>query len=70
MKFTIIASELYRLGIDELLRRCVLIFARHLVITESHADDIEDHFAIGITFRKIIAIGLWWTTLYEDVKTI
>ena len=69
MKFTIIGIELYRLSVDGVLRRCVTISTRRLVITESHLGDAGGHFTIEITSRNILTTGLCWTTLYEDVKT-
>ena len=68
MQFTVIEEELYRMGTDGVLRRCVPMSARHLVISESHAGDAGGHFAADITARKVLVAGLWWTILQKDVK--
>ena len=56
MKFTIVGSELYRVGVDGVLRRCVPIFARNMVITNSHLGGVGGHFVAKTTSRKILAL--------------
>ena len=68
VQFTMIAGELYRMGTNRVPRRYMPMSARYLVISESHAGDVGWHFAIDITARKVLAAGMWWTSLHEDVK--
>ena len=64
-------GELFRMGTNGVLRRCVPMSARHLVISQSHArdaGDAEGHFAADITAKKVLATELWWISLHEDMK--
>ena len=67
MKFTMIEGELYRLGRDAILRRCVPNSARKFIIEEAHSSESGGHFSGDITARKILQSGLWWEALTRDV---
>ncbi|MCO5607130.1 hypothetical protein L7F22_061323 [Adiantum nelumboides] len=69
LKFTIIGSSLYRLGIDGVLRRCVPISARMQIITEAHNGSSGGHFSSDITYKKILQAGLWWQSVMVVVRT-
>lgn len=66
VKFTMIDKELYKLGRDGILRRCVPSHARKQVMMEAHAGDSGVHFSV-ITTKKILQAGLWWDRLAADV---
>lgn len=66
LKFTMIGNELYHLGRDGVLRRCVTAANRTAVIEEAHTGDSGGHFSREITTRKVLQAGLWWETLPKD----
>ena len=66
--FTLIAGHLYKLGPDEVLRRCVMLHEKKAIIREAHSGAAEGNFAGKSTAQKILDIGLWWPTLYKYTK--
>ncbi|MCO5602755.1 hypothetical protein L7F22_056893 [Adiantum nelumboides] len=69
LKFSIIRSFLYRLGIDGVLKRCVPLSARMQIIIEAHTNSSGKHFSTDITHNKILKAGLWWQSMMVDVKS-
>ena len=61
--FTLIAGHLYKLGPDEVLRRCVMPHEKGTIIREAHSKT-----AGKPTAQKILDAGLWWPTLHKDTK--
>ena len=43
--FTLIAGHLYKLGLDEVLRRCVMPHEKEAIIREAHSGAVGGHFA-------------------------
>ena len=66
--FTLINGTLYKLGLDDVLCRCVLEHGRHEIIQEEHAGAAGGHFQVNTTIRKILQSGLWWPTINKDCK--
>jgi hypothetical protein len=66
--FTIINGYLYKMGTDDVLRRCVPEHEREDVINEAHAGPAGGHFQADTTTRKILQAGLWWPTLHKDCR--
>jgi len=66
--FTLIARQLYKLGLDEVLHRCVMPHEKEAIIREAHPGTAGGHFAGKPTAQKILATGLWWPTLHKDTK--
>src|SRR5277367_2492833 len=66
--FTLIAGQLYKMGLDEILRRCVLEHEKPLILAEAHAGAAGGHYAGKATAQKILIAGLWWPTIHKDVK--
>ena len=67
--FTLIAGNLYKLGPDEVLHRCVMLHDKEAIIREAHSGTAGGHFAGKSTAQKILAAGLWWPTLHKDTKS-
>jgi hypothetical protein len=63
--FTLMNGYLYKLGLDNILRRCALEHEREDIITEAHAGPTGGHFQADTTTRKILQAGLWWPTLHK-----
>ena len=43
--FPIIAGQLYKLGLDEILRRYILDHERQVILVEAHADIVGVHYS-------------------------
>ena len=66
--FTLIVGHLYKLGPDEVLRRCMMLHEKEAIIREAHSGIAGGHFVGKPTAQKILAAGLWWPTLHKDTK--
>ena len=66
--FTLITGHLYKLGPDEVLRRCMMPHEKYAIIREAHSGTTGGHFAGKPIAQKILEAGLWWPTLQKDTK--
>jgi hypothetical protein len=66
--FTIINGYLYKMGMDDVLRRCMPEHEREDIINKSHAGAAGGHFQADTTTRKILQAGLWWPTVHKDCR--
>ena len=66
--FTLIAGQLYKLGLDEVLHRCIMPHEKEAIIREAHSGTTGGHFAGKPTAQKILAAALWWPTLHKDTR--
>ena len=66
--YSIINGFLYKMGLDDILRRCVLEHEINNIMHESHYEPIGGHFQEERTTKKIQQSGLWWPTLHKDCK--
>ena len=66
--YSIINEFLYKLGLYEVLRRCVLDHERESIMHEAHYGPAKGHFQSDTTAKKIQQSGLWWPTLYRDCQ--
>jgi hypothetical protein len=66
--YQLIASQLYKLGLDNILRRCVLDHERPNILWECHNGVSGGHVGSKDIARKILQAGLWWPTLFKDVE--
>jgi hypothetical protein len=66
--FSLIDGQLYKMGPDEILRRCVMEAERQLILIEAHEGIAGGHYAGKSTTQKILRVGLWWPTLHKDAK--
>lgn len=66
--FQLIGGRLYKLGLDEILRRYVLEHETPLILAEAHEGIAGGHLAGSATTKKILRVGLWWPTLHKDAK--
>ncbi|KAL3682263.1 hypothetical protein R1sor_000285 [Riccia sorocarpa] len=65
--FEIVNDKLFKLGMDEVYRRCLEKPEVNRIIQLLHSGDTGGHFGIQTTARKIIKAAYWWPTLYRDV---
>ncbi len=66
--FTLKNSELYIMGQDNRLWRCLTTIEAQMVMRELHEEASWGHFATKVMQRKILDVGYWWPTLYIDVN--
>ena len=66
--YSIINGFLYKMGLDNILRRCVLEHERNNIMYEAHYGLVGGNFQANTTTKKIQQSGLWWPILYKDCK--
>jgi hypothetical protein len=66
--FQLIVGQLYKMGPDEILRRCVMESEIPLILAESHQGNVEGNYAGKAAAQKVLRAGLWWPTLHKDAK--
>lgn len=66
--FTIMNRYLYKLGSDDILRRCALEHEREDIINEPHARPTGGHYQADMIAQKILQASLWWPTLHKDCR--
>jgi hypothetical protein len=66
--FSLIAGQLYKMGPDEILRRCVMEAELPMILEEAHEGIAGGHYAGKATTQKVLRAGLWWPTLHIDAK--
>jgi hypothetical protein len=64
----LIAGQLYKLGLDIILRRCVLDHERQEILWECHNGVARVHVGGKATAQKVLQARLWWATLFKDAK--
>ena len=65
--FLLIARQLYKLGPDEVLWKCVLSHEQGKILAEAHARFIGGHYGGHATSKMVLHVGIWWPTLHNDV---
>jgi hypothetical protein len=66
--FSLIDGQIYKMGPDEILRRCVMEVERPLMLVEAHEGITGRNYVGKDTTHKVLRAGLWWPTLHKDVK--
>ena len=66
--FTLIAGQLYKLGLDKILRIYVLEHEQRRILEEAHARVVGGNYAGKPIAQKVLTIGLWWPTVHKDAK--
>jgi hypothetical protein len=56
------------MGLDEILRRCVMEEKRPLILVEAHEGIARGHYVGKETAQKVLIASLWWPTLHKDAK--
>jgi hypothetical protein len=52
--FSLIVGQLYKMGPDEILRRCVMETERSLILAEAHEGITGGHYAGKATAQKVL----------------
>jgi hypothetical protein len=66
--FSLIARHLYKMGLDEILRRCFMEVERPMILVEDHEGITRGHYEGKVIAQKVLRAGLWWPTLHRDAK--
>jgi hypothetical protein len=66
--FSLIVEQLYKMGPNEISRRCVMEVGRPLILAESHEGIVGGHYVGKEEMHKVLTTGLWWPTLHKDAK--
>lgn len=66
--YTLVKGVLFKMGADEVLRRCVEERDRKKVMRELHSGPSGGHLATVSTVGRIRTAGYWWPRLVRDVK--
>ncbi|MCO5583145.1 hypothetical protein L7F22_037053 [Adiantum nelumboides] len=64
--FTLIGEQLYKAGLDGILRRCVAPHEVQDILADAHEGHIGGHQSGPTTAEKILQSGLWWPYLFRD----
>ena len=66
--YTLIRGVLFKLGADDILRRCLEPPEWRKVMQALHAGSSGGHFAYVSTVNRIRSAGYWWPYLHRDVR--
>jgi len=66
--YQLIAENLYKLGVDGILRLCALEHERPMILSEAHKCIARGHYARKGTTKNILGVGIWWPTIHKDDK--
>jgi hypothetical protein len=66
--YQFIAGQLYKLGLDSILRRCILDHERQEILWQCHSGVMGGHVGGKAITQKVLQVGLWWATLFKDAK--
>jgi hypothetical protein len=68
--FSLIVGHLYKMGPDEILRRCVTEAKRPLILAESHEGIAGGHSVGKATGQKVLRVAFGGLPYIEMLKTI
>ena len=66
--FTWIRGNIFKLGLDQILRRCVREEEFFDILLTCHDRPCGGHFAVKMVAFKILQVGYYWPTLHRDVR--
>lgn len=66
--FQLINGLLYKMGPDQILRRCVMEEEIPSVLKEAHDWLASRHIGPDATTKKVLLASLWWPTLHTDAR--
>jgi hypothetical protein len=66
--FSLIVGQPYKIGPNEILRRCIMETKHLMILVEDHEGITCRHYVGKATVQKVQQAGLWWPTLHRDAK--
>jgi hypothetical protein len=67
-EYQLIVCHLYKLGENNILRRCVIEHERPIFLAEAHEGIAGGTCARKGTMQKVLHVGLWWPTVLNHAK--
>jgi hypothetical protein len=64
--YQLTVGHLYKMGLDIILRRCVLEHERPRILAEAHEGIARGHYVGKTTTHKVLCVGLWCPTIHID----
>jgi hypothetical protein len=66
--YKLIGGSLCKLGVDGILRRCVVEHEILIILVEAHDGIVGGNYAGKSTVHNILCARLWWPTLHMDAN--
>ena len=66
--YLLILGHLYKMGTNNILRRCVLEHERSRILVEYHEGIVGGNYAGKDTAQKVLHVRLWWPIVHKDAK--
>ena len=66
--YTLIAGLLYKLGLDEIPRRCIFDHERKWAMNEAHVGVSGGHYVGKEMVGNILQDGISWPTIHMDTR--
>jgi len=66
--YQLIIGQLYKLGLDNVLRRCVLDYERPEILWECHSGVARGHVGGKDIAQKVLQLSLWQPTILKYAK--
>ncbi|MCO5575353.1 hypothetical protein L7F22_029153 [Adiantum nelumboides] len=66
--YLLIVGTLYKVGKDDILRRCARENKYLYILQEAHMGVTGGHFSSEFTARKVLQSDYWWPTLFKDAS--
>jgi hypothetical protein len=66
--YLLILGHLYKMGTNNILRRCVLEHERSRILVEYHEGIVGGNYAGKATAQKVLHARLWWPIVHKDAK--
>jgi hypothetical protein len=57
---------MYKVGQNNKMHRCLSTSKSQIVLKDLHEGVVRGHFVIDIIAKKILHVGYWWPTLFQD----
>ncbi|XP_076950756.1 uncharacterized protein LOC143623815 [Bidens hawaiensis] len=58
---------LFRIGADQLVRRCVDVEERWRILSHCHEGPTRGHHGVVLTAKKVFDSGFYWPSIFKDV---
>jgi hypothetical protein len=66
--YQLIVGQFYKLGLDSILRICILDHERQDTLWECHNEVAGGHVGGKPPMQKVLQARIWWETLFKDAK--
>ena len=70
LRYVIINGELWWTSIDGVLLKCVDKEQAIKILTKMHSGECGGHYMPKIIAHKVLRVGFWWPTLFNDIHIL